>query len=195
MAGGAPPPDRDQGRRRAATVCVQAKPVLRWFRDDASLRQLAGEARLPIHRLPLPARGDRGDRRTSSWLAGSAGAGPQLGWSHVSLDGTLIEINRVAARNEHGHHEWYSGKHKTQGGNVQIVADPTGFPMWSAPVEPGSVHDITAARTHCRGALYAAAAADCPPWPTRATPAPESVSTPRSKAATSPSTTPATTCC
>jgi len=47
--------------------------------------------------------------------------------------------------NEHGH-EWYSGKHKTQGGNVQIVADPTEFPVWPAPVEPGSVQDITAAR-------------------------------------------------
>ncbi len=80
-----------------------------------------------------------------------------MGWSHVSLDGTLIEIDRVARRNEHGHHLWYSGKHKTQGGNVQIVADPAGFPVWSAPVEPGSVHDITAARAHCLGALYAAA--------------------------------------
>jgi len=40
---------------------------------------------------------------------------------------------------------------------VQIVADPAGFPVWSAPVEPGSVHHITAARAHCLGALYAAA--------------------------------------
>jgi len=60
----------------------------------------------------------------------------------VSLDGTLIAIDRVAARNESGHHLWYSGKHKTQGGNVQIIADPGGFPVWSSPVEPGSVHDI-----------------------------------------------------
>ncbi len=88
--------------------------------------------------------------------------GRQLGWSHVSLDGTLIEIDRVARRNEHGHHLWYSGKHKTQGGNVQIVADPAGFPVWSAPVEPGSVHDITAARAHCLGALYAAAGRGLP---------------------------------
>jgi len=88
--------------------------------------------------------------------------GRQLGWSHVSLDGTLIEIDRVARRNKHGHHLWYSGKHKTQGGNVQIVADPAGFPVWSAPVEPGSVHDITAARAHCLGALYAAAGRGLP---------------------------------
>ncbi|MGJ6969915.1 transposase family protein [Streptosporangium sp. G11] len=29
--------------------------------------------------------------------------------------------------------------------------------MWIADVEPGSVHDLTAARTHLLGALYAAA--------------------------------------
>jgi len=65
----------------------------------------------------------------------------------VCLDGTLIHTDRVGARSEAGHHLWYSGKHKTQGANVQIVADPTGFPVWSAPAEPGSVHDLTAAPT------------------------------------------------
>jgi len=84
--------------------------------------------------------------------------GQREGWSHMSLDGTLITIDRVAARNENGHHLWYSGKHKAQGGNVQIPADPGGFPVWSSPVEPGSVHDIAAARNHCLPALYAAAA-------------------------------------
>ncbi len=34
--------------------------------------------------------------------------------------------------------------------------------MWSSPVEPGSVHDLTAARTHCLGALYKAAADGVP---------------------------------
>jgi len=84
--------------------------------------------------------------------------GRREGWWHVSLDGTLIAIDRVDARNENGHHLRYSGKHKTQGGHVQILADPSGFPVWSSPVEPDSVQDITAARAHCLGALYAAAA-------------------------------------
>lgn len=84
------------------------------------------------------------------------------GWSHVTLDGTLIEIDRVDERNEDGHHLWYSGKHKTQGGNVQILADPRGFPVWSSEVEPGSTHDITAARAHCLGALYKAASQGLP---------------------------------
>ena len=44
-------------------------------------------------------------------------------------------------------------------GIVQIVCDPTGFPVAVSDVEPGSVHDISAARaTGFLGALYAAAA-------------------------------------
>lgn len=54
---------------------------------------------------------------------------------------------------------WYSGKHKAHGGNVQVLTDPGGFPVWTSPVEPGSVHDITAARTHgVLAALYPVAA-------------------------------------
>lgn len=35
---------------------------------------------------------------------------------------------------------------------------PDGFPLWTSDVEPGSVHDITAARAHALPALYRAAA-------------------------------------
>ncbi|WP_329073463.1 transposase family protein [Amycolatopsis sp. NBC_01480] len=49
---------------------------------------------------------------------------------------------------------WYSGKHRGQGGNVQAVMEPSGFPLWLSEVEPGSTHDITAAREHALGALY-----------------------------------------
>lgn len=80
----------------------------------------------------------------------------------MRLDGTLIAIDRVDERNDNGHHRWYSGKYKTQGGNVQILADPGGFPVWSSVVEPGSVHDITAARAYCLGALYKSAADGVP---------------------------------
>src|SRR3954451_20387161 len=31
------------------------------------------------------------------------------------------------------------------GGNVQIIGDPTGFPVAVSGVEPGSTHDLTAA--------------------------------------------------
>jgi hypothetical protein len=37
-----------------------------------------------------------------------------------------------------------------------------GFPLWVSPAEPGSVHDITAARRHALPALYRAAALGLP---------------------------------
>ena len=57
---------------------------------------------------------------------------------------------------------WYSGKAHAHGGNVQAVFTPGGFPLWLSGVEPGSVHDITAARLHALPALYQAAAAGLP---------------------------------
>ena len=54
---------------------------------------------------------------------------------------------------------WYSGKHKRHGGNIQVLTDATGYPIWTSPVEPGSTHDLTAARAHALPALYPAAAA------------------------------------
>jgi len=90
--------------RRAGTVRRPAKLVLRWFRDDAPIRLLAGEAGLPISTC--------------------------YRYLHEAID--------VIA--EHAP-------------DVQILADPGGFPVWSSEVQPGSVHDITAARAHCLGTL------------------------------------------
>lgn len=55
-----------------------------------------------------------------------------------------------------------SGKAHTHGGNIQAVIAPDGFPLRVSGVEPGSVHDLTAARIHALPALYAAAAAGLP---------------------------------
>jgi hypothetical protein len=58
-----------------------------------------------------------------------------------------------------GHDLWFSGKHHVHGGNVQIVSDPDGHPVAVSDVEPGSSHDLAAARaTGFLGALHAAAA-------------------------------------
>jgi DDE superfamily endonuclease len=54
------------------------------------------------------------------------------------------------------------GKAHTHGGNIQAVTAPEGFPLWVSPVEPGSVHDLTAARRHALPGLYQAATADLP---------------------------------
>jgi DDE superfamily endonuclease len=137
---------------RAGSERTQAKLVLRWFRDDSSIRILAAEFALPIstvYRYLHEAIDVIADQ--ASDLHDVLYRAKREGWSHLLLDGTLIEIDRVGARTESGNHLWYSGKHKTQGGNVQILADPSGFPVWSSHVEPGSTHDLTAARTHCLG--------------------------------------------
>ena len=45
---------------------------------------------------------------------------------------------------------------------MQVLTEPGGFPVWTAPVEPGSTHDIAAARAHVLPALHPAAAAGLP---------------------------------
>jgi DDE superfamily endonuclease len=47
-------------------------------------------------------------------------------------------------------------------GNIQAVMAPDGFPLWVSGAEPGSVHDITAARIHALPALYRAAVTGLP---------------------------------
>ena len=84
------------------------------------------------------------------------------GLPHVVLDGTLIRTDRCHHKtlSVRGHEVdlWYCGKIRGHAGNVQAVLAPGGFPLWVAPAEPGSVHDITAARTHALPALCHAAA-------------------------------------
>ncbi|SEF29740.1 DDE superfamily endonuclease, partial [Amycolatopsis pretoriensis] len=93
------------------------------------------------------------------------------GDTHVILDGTLIPCDRVAATTiktkgtNRGAtvHLWYSGKHRSFGGNIQFLATADGFPLWVSPVLPGSRNDLSAARDlGITGALTAAAAAGLP---------------------------------
>jgi hypothetical protein len=149
--------------QRAATPFVQAVMVLRWFREATDLRVLATDAQVSI------ATGYRYLHEAIDVIAAYGVDLPDVlaqglleGWSFVCLDGTLIASTRCGARAEAGHDAWYSGKHKQHGGNVQVVADPSGYPVWVSEVEPGSVHDLTAARAHVLPALYPAAAAGLP---------------------------------
>jgi hypothetical protein len=77
--------------------------------------------------------------------------------THVILDGTLIESDRLAGVRDNGNDLWFSQKHKAFGGNVQFLSSPDGSPLWVSDVEPGSTPDITAARIHALPALYKAA--------------------------------------
>ncbi len=149
--------------QRAGTVHTQVVLALRWLRHRLDLRILAREAGLSI------ATADRHLHEARHVIAAHA---PNLadlldrahaaGLPFVCLDGTLVPTDRVAARAERGHHLWYSGKHHIFGGNVQVVFDPTGFPLWVSQVCPGSTHDLTAARDLVLPALYPHAARGLP---------------------------------
>jgi hypothetical protein len=82
------------------------------------------------------------------------------------LERTIVEADRCREPALSGSGEvidlWYSGKAHAHDGNLQAVFAPDGFPLWFSEVEPGSVRDITAARTHGLPALYQAAATGLP---------------------------------
>src|SRR3954447_1014452 len=146
---------------RAASCLDQAVLVLRWFREDTPMPILARDAGVS------PATGYRYLHEGIDALAAHAPdlhevleAGQANGWTHVVLDGTLIVTDRCRTKKpDTGYDLWFSGKHRAHGGNVQIVCDPDGFPVAVSDVQPGSTHDLTAARaTGFLGALHAAAA-------------------------------------
>jgi hypothetical protein len=69
------------------------------------------------------------------------------------------EVCRSTTNPDTGHDLWYSGKHRAHGGNVQVLCDPEGFPVAVSDAQPGSMHDLAAARaTGFLGAVHAAAA-------------------------------------
>jgi hypothetical protein len=152
---------------RALTCFWQAVLGLRWFRDRTTPNALAR---------------DHGISRATAYryldevIAVLAEQAPDLrealerakdeGLSHVILDGKIIPADRCRETTLSLQGEVidlsYSGKARTHGGNIQAVLSPDGFPLWVSAVEPGSVHNITAARLHALPALYRAAAADLP---------------------------------
>lgn len=152
---------------RALTCFWQAVLGLRWFRDRTSPDALAR---------------DHGISRATAYryrdevIEVLAAEAPDLrealeraqddGLPHVILDGTIIHADRCKepALSVKGEviDLWYSGKARTHGGNIQAVLAPSGFPLWVSDAEPGSVHDLTAARIHALPALYQAAASGLP---------------------------------
>src|SRR3954449_11645316 len=80
---------------RAASAPDPAIPVLRWFREDADLTVLAADTQVSI------ATGYRYLHEGIDVLAAQAPdlhqvleAGQAAGWTHVTLDGTLIATDR-----------------------------------------------------------------------------------------------------
>jgi hypothetical protein len=152
---------------RALTCFWQAALGLRWFRDRTSPDALArdhGISRATAYRYleeVITVLADQApDLRDAPERARAEGV------PHVILDGAVIACDRCQEPAVSVQGEvidlWYSGKAHTHGGNIQAVSAPDGFPLWVSPAEPGSVHDLTAARIHALPALYAAAAAGLP---------------------------------
>ncbi|MEU9710449.1 transposase family protein [Streptomyces sp. NPDC047967] len=148
---------------RALGPFRQAVLVLRWFRERGCVHCLAHDAGTS------QATGYRYLHEGIDVLAEKA---PDLhevlsrcqreGVTHVNLDGTLIESDRLAGVRDNGNDWWFSQKHKAFGGNIQFLSAPDGTPLWVSDVEPGSTPDITAARIHALPALYKAAADGLP---------------------------------
>jgi DDE superfamily endonuclease len=152
---------------RALSCFWQAVLGLRWFRDRTAAESLAR---------------DHGISRATAYryldevITVLAQQAPDLrrvlerakdeGFSHVILDGKIIPADRckqpaISVKGE-VIDLWYSGKAHAHGGNIQAVLAPDGFPLWVSQAEPGSVHDLTAARVHALPALYRAAATGLP---------------------------------
>jgi hypothetical protein len=160
----------ERGRRgtprgsRALTCFWQAVLGLRWFRDRTAADALArdhGISRATAYRYLDEVIADQApDLREALERAKDEGLG------HVILDGKIIPTDRCREKTISARGEvidlWYSGKANTHGGNIQAVLAPGGFPLWVSDVEPGSVHDLTAARAHAFPALYRAPAVGLP---------------------------------
>ena len=141
-----------RGTRSNARVLdtrAQAVLVLRWFLDDTRMAGLARDNTISVS--TAYAYRDEGiavlaARRPS--LHGALLAAKVAGHSHVITDGTLIHTDRISTPGPtSGVDLWWSGKHKHHGGNIQVVAAPDGWPLWTSEVRPGREHDTTAART------------------------------------------------
>lgn len=156
---------RERGTRqgvRALTCYGQAVLGLRWFRQNTD--------------ITAPAR-DHGISRATGYryldevVTVLAEQAPDLhealhqakneGLAHVILDGKIFSADRLAEKTTSVKGEqidrWYSGKAREHGGNIQALMAPNGVPLWISDVEPGSAHDLTAAREHVLGALHWAA--------------------------------------
>ena len=155
--------------QRAATCWTQAVLFLRWLIDATPVHRLAadhGLSQATAYRYLHEAITVVADRQPDlgDVIAGQLHADAPF----VCLDGTLIRTDRVRTPTTSddgtatGRDVWYSGKHHAHGGNIQVLTDSTGFPIWTSPVEPGSTHDLTAARAHALPALYRAAAKGLP---------------------------------
>ena len=133
---------------RALGTYKQAVLILRWFLDDTRMLSLARD-----NGISTSTAYDYRDEGIAVLAArkpslhGALLAAKAAGYTHVIVDGTLIETDRIDTPGPtKGVDLWWSGKHKRHGGNIQVVSAPDGWPLWTSDVRPGREHDMTAAR-------------------------------------------------
>jgi DDE superfamily endonuclease len=136
--------------RRALSCFKQAVLAIRWLLDGTRMSQLARDNTIGkstaydyLHET-IRVLATRAPKLESALLAAKA-----AGYSHINIDGTLIETDRCRTPGPiPGVDLWWSGKHANHGGNIQILTAPDGWPLWTSPVRPGREHDTTALRAH-----------------------------------------------
>ena len=154
-------------RSRKLSCRDQALLALRWFRDRPRIEALGrdhGVSRATAYRYVAEAVDVLSDQAPD--LPDALERAAAEGVPYVILDGKVFATDRCSEPMTSVKGEqidaWYSGKAHRHGGNVQAVTRPDGLPLWAGPAEPGSVHDLTAARRHALPALYRAAALRMP---------------------------------
>ena len=147
---------RRRGTRRGARLLTpfrQAVFVLAWFRDGGDVERLGagfGLSRATAYRYRDEGIGALAEKAPD--LVDVMAAAVRDGLPFLVLDGKLVAIDRLDEKKTSVKGReidaWYSGKSHDFRGNIQALITPSGIPLWTSPVCPGSVHDITAAREH-----------------------------------------------
>ncbi len=152
---------------RALSCTDQAVFALVWFRESRDIPLIGkglGISQATAYRYLDEALGVLAARAPD--LHDALQRGHDEGWSPLVLDGKVVDTDRLRVKklSKKGKtiDAWYSGKTHDFGGNIQALFRPDGLPIWISPVEPGSIHDLSAARDHVLGALYAAASTGLP---------------------------------
>lgn len=151
--------------RRALGCYRQAVLVLRWYLDGTRIAQLAcdnGIGKSTAYRALHE--GIDALAAAAPGLPEAIAAAKAAGHTHLNLDGTVIRIDRCATPGPNGADLWWSGKHKHHGGNLQVLSDTDGWPLWISAVRPGREHDTTCAKAAAglMAALEQAAAEEMP---------------------------------
>lgn len=133
--------------RRSLGCYRQAVLVIRWFLDGTRIAQLAVDNGIG---------GSTAYRYVQEGIDMLAACAPEMaeamaaakaaGHGHLNLDGTVVATDRCSHPGPNGADLWWSGKHKHHGGNLQVLSDPTGWPIWVSDVRPGREHDVTCAK-------------------------------------------------